>query len=177
MALRKASSYSRKKARPYTRNSKSKAKAYIKTVPIVKIAKYTSGSARDFEENKHPYVVKLMSDEAIQIRDNALEAARMYLVKMMDRGALGQYFLSVKVHPHHMLRENKTAAGAGADRLSSGMTHSFGITIGRAAIVTPGTEIFMISVPNEKAARDARDALVSVSSKMPCRGRIVFERR
>ena len=176
MALRKASSYSRKKARPYTRNSKSKAKAYIKTVPIVKIAKYTSGSARDFEENKHPYVVKLMSDEAIQIRDNALEAARMYLVKMMDRGALGQYFLSVKVHPHHMLRENKTAAGAGADRLSSGMKHSYGIVIGRAAMVKSNQEVFFISCANEKSARIARDALQDIKAKLPCRAKISFEK-
>ena len=68
------------------------------------------------------------------------------------------------------------AAGAGADRLSSGMTQSFGITMGRAAIVNSGKEIFNISCENDKVARIARDALVDVKAKLPCKCRVIFEK-
>lgn len=176
MALRKASAYSKKKARPFTRTSRSKGKAYIKVVPGVKIAKYTGGNERDFNSGKHTYTVRLMATERAQIRDNALEAARMYVIKILDEKAIGQYFLLVKVHPHHLLRENKTAAGAGADRLSSGMKHSYGIVIGRAAMVSPEQEIFFISCTDDRVARIARDALQEIKAKLPCSSKIIFEK-
>jgi large subunit ribosomal protein L10e len=177
MALRKASAYSRKMARPFTRNSRSKARAYIKTVPGVKIAKYVGGMQKDFESGKHPFAIRLITGtQRIQIRDNAIEAARMFVIKMLEENAPGQYFLVVKVHPHHMQRENKSAGGmAGADRISSGMTQSYGQVIGRAALVKPGQEIFFISCANDKAARIARDALIDVKPKIPGGTRVVFE--
>jgi large subunit ribosomal protein L10e len=125
----------------------------------------------------HPYNVKLIAEEWSQIRDNALEACRMVITKRMDEGALGQYFIEVKVHPHHLLRENKSAAAvAGADRISTGMTQSFGVVVGRAGMVHAGKEIFFISCTNEKAARLARDTLIMLRSKVPCKTRVVFEK-
>lgn len=175
--LRKASSYSKKRVRPYTRTSKNKSKAYIKTVPHNKIVKYETGNKEAYTKGQHAFVVKYISNEKVQIRDNALEACRMFITKIIDREMPGQYYFAVKVFPHHILRQNKTvAAVAGADRLSSGMTHSFGSTIGRAAIVVPGKEIFLISCTNEKNARIARDTLAKIKSKIPCIGRIVFEK-
>ncbi len=176
MSLRKALAYSKKKARPYTRNSKRKNQAYIKVLPQNKIAKFHLGSQKDFRDGKHEYIIRFISEERVQIRDNAIEACRMYLTKLLDENALGQYYLAVKVYPHHLLRDNKTAAGAGADRLSTGMSHSFGIVVGRAAIVNPGKEIFMISCANEKIAQIARDALIQIKPKVPCKVRIVFEK-
>lgn len=178
MALRKASSYSKKPARPFTRNSRSKAQAYIKTVPGVKIAKYVGGIQKDFESGKHSYIVRLISGgQRVQIRDNAIEAARMFVIKMLDENALGQYYMVVKIHPHHMQRENKSAGGmAGADRISSGMTQSYGQVIGRAALVKPNQEIFFISCANDKVARIARDALIDIKSKIPGATRVVFEK-
>ena len=177
MALRKALSYSKKPARPYTRTSRKKAKAYIRTVPFSKIVKFNGGDIKGYGEGKHTYTVKLLSEQQVQIRDNALEACRMLITKQLDTHALGQYYLEVRVHPHHLIRENKSvAAVAGADRLSSGMTQSFGVVIGRAAMVRPGGEIFLISCANEKTARIARDTLVMLKSKVPCRTRIVFKK-
>lgn len=130
-----------------------------------------------FRQNKHTHQVRLVAEEWSQIRDNALEACRMLITKQLDTNAPGQYYLEVKVHPHQLLRENKSvAAVAGADRLSSGMTQSFGVVIGRAAIVGAGKEIFFISCANEKTARAARDALVMLKSKVPCKTKIVFEK-
>src|SRR3989344_4546280 len=61
MALRKALTYSRKYARPYTRVSRNKAKAYIKVVPHNKIAKYTLGNEEAFRQGKFPFSVKLIA--------------------------------------------------------------------------------------------------------------------
>ncbi len=175
-ALRKASSYSKKRVRPFTRKSRTAQKSYIKTVPGIKIAKFQMGNIKAGLEMKYPYVVRLVTEEKVQVRDNALEACRMFISKILDRDALGQYYFAVKVYPHHILRENKTAAGAGADRLSSGMKHSYGISIGRAAIVNAGKEVFYVSCENEKAARIARDALTQIKSKMPGKSRVLFEK-
>ncbi len=176
VSLRKASSYSKKKARPFTRKSGQKSHAFIKAVPTSKIVKFTMGDQKSFNEGKHKFVLKLVADEKVQIRDNALEAGRMLINKVLDTDAPGQYFLAVKVYPHHVLRENKLAAGAGADRLSSGMTHSYGQNVGRAAMVGYGKDIFFISALNEKAVKAARKALDMVKAKVPCRTRVVFEK-
>jgi large subunit ribosomal protein L10e len=175
-SLRKASSYSKKKVRPYTRKSGKRKKAFIKTVPASKIVKFQMGSSADFRKGKHKYLVRFVCSEKVQIRDNALEACRTLLNKHLDKHIQGQYFFAIKVYPHHILRENKTAAGAGADRLSSGMKHSFGVTMGRAAIVNPGTEVFFISVSNERTARVAREAISKAKPKIPCKGRVVTEK-
>lgn len=176
MALRKASAYSKKRVRPYTRKSAKKSKSYIRAVPQNKIVKFSMGNTSDFNKGRHKFAVKLLSEEKVQIRDNALESCRMAINKEMDKFAPGNYHFQVKVYPHHILRENKTAAGAGADRISSGMKHSFGITIGRAAIVQPGKEIFFISCVDEASARVARASLNKIKSKVPCRTRMVFEK-
>ena len=175
-SLRKAGAYSKKKVRPYTRTSRNKKKAFIKTIPANKMVKFHSGDMKAHNNGDHKFTIKYICSEKVQIRDNALEASRLLVNKIMDNEIPGQFYFSVRVYPHHILRENKTAAGAGADRLSSGMKHSFGITIGRAAIVKPGKEIFFISCPTERAARAARAALAKVKPKMPCKGKILFEK-
>jgi len=177
MALRKALAYSKKIARPYTRNSRRQDKSYIKTIPYSKIVKFSEGNEKDFKEGKHTYEVSLVSKEKIQIRDNALEACRMAITKVMDEQALGLYFLQIRVHPHHFLRENKSAAAvAGADRISTGMTQAFGVVIGRAAIVKPGQRIIFVSCANEKTAKITRDALTSLKSKLPCKSQVIIEK-
>lgn len=126
---------------------------------------------------KQNYTIRLISEEKVQIRDNALESCRMAINKELDKHIPGNYYFIVKVFPHHIQRENKSAGGqAGADRLSSGMKHSFGITMGRAAIVNPGKEIFVITCPDENSARAAKKALEKIKPKIPCSNRIIFEK-
>lgn len=175
-SVRKASTYSKKRARPFTRISKNRTKAYIKTVPNNKIAKYAQGSIKDFKKGNHPFLISLKSNEKVQIRDTALEACRMFVTKMMETQASGQFYLSMKAYPHHLLRENKLSAGAGADRLSTGMTQSYGIIVGRAALVKPGQTLIFITCANEKAARIARDSLKKIKSKVPCSATVTFEK-
>jgi len=175
-ALRKASAYSKKKVRPYTRKSKIKGKSYIKQVPPNKIVKYNLGNHKSYHEGKFKFILSLVADEKVQIRDNALESCRQILNKTLERGIPKQYYFIIKVYPHHILRQNKTASGAGADRLSSGMKHSFGVIEGRAAIVNPGKVIFFVACETEQGIRVAREAMTMVKSKIPCKSRILFEK-
>jgi large subunit ribosomal protein L10e len=177
VALRKAAAYSKKAARPFTRHSKKSQRSYIKTIPQIKITKFNMGDSQGYERGTHKYAVLMISDQKIQIRDNALESCRMLLNKILERELAGQYYFAIKVFPHHLLRENKIAAGAGADRLSSGMRHSFGIVVGRAAMVRPGQTILFVTTPDERTARIARTAMEMIKAKVPCKTRIIFEKR
>lgn len=172
MALRKASSYSRKYARPNTRVSRKKSRSYVKVVPHNKIVKYTMGTP-----GKYPFLLKLITTEGVQVRDNALEACRMILTKQMDKGAPGDFCLKIIPYPHHIVRENKSAGGmAGADRISTGMTQSFGVAIGRSALVKAGKSIAEIGCANEKAVKVARAAMAMSKAKLPSKMQVVFER-
>ncbi len=177
MALRKASSYTKKHVVPFTRISSKKGKSYIKTVPPQAIVKFSMGSQGMFADGKLPHVLTMIAEEKAQIRHNALEASRQYIHKQLDTLLPGQYFFRVIPFPHHIQRENKMLTGAGADRMQSGMQLSFGKSAGKAAIVKEGSGIFMIAIPSEKATQTARKILKIVKPKLPCRTKIVYELR
>jgi large subunit ribosomal protein L10e len=176
MALRKALTYSKRYAKPYTRVSRAKGKAYIKVVPNNKVVKYQIGNIKAYIDGKYTYQLWMISNEPILIRDTAIEAARQVLTKQLDTKLPNNYYLEVKIHPHHMLRNNKAAAGAGADRLSTGMSRAFGVIEGRAAIVKAGGPLYVVSCDSEQSIRIAREALNMARSKLPCATRIVFQK-
>lgn len=171
--MRRASAYSKKKDTPYTRTSKRKNRAYIKVVPPSKIIKYTMGKPGELE--KLPYRMTILSEEDVQIRNNALEACRQYINKKLEKNVTGSYVFKIVPYPHHIQRENKMLTGAGADRMQTGMQLSFGKTIAKAAIVKKGGRIFFIALPNEKAVRMTRDLIKDVKSKLPCKIKIAYE--
>ncbi|MBU3913211.1 MAG: 50S ribosomal protein L16 [Nanoarchaeota archaeon] len=176
MALRKASSYSKFSARPYTRKSSKKSKSYIKTVPPQKVVKLQMGNISAYNQGKFSIIISLMSTENVQMRDNAIEAARQSIHKELEVAFPNQYYFGVKVYPHHILRENRMLTGAGADRMQTGMTQSFGTTIGRAALVKPNQTIFVIAVNSEKAVQVTRKAISKIKAKLPCKTRIQTEK-
>ena len=135
--------------RPYTRISKFKKKSYIRADPAKVIVRYDMGDDR----KQYDFEISLVSKTDLQIRSNAIESARQTCNRHMEKvlGPMGYYF-KVRVYPHHILRENKIAAGAGADRFSTGMSHSFGIPTGTAAQVSKGQVIASLRV--EKAHLD-----------------------
>jgi large subunit ribosomal protein L10e len=177
MALRKASSYTKKHTVPYTRISSKKGKSYIKTVPPQSIVKFSMGSWPLLSQGKLPHVLTMVAEESAQIRHNALEASRQYIDKQLDTELPGQYFFKVIPFPHHIQRENKMLTGAGADRMSSGMQLSYGKSAGKAALVKEGSGIFMIATMSEKATQTVREILKRVKPKLPCRAKIVYEFR
>ena len=169
MALRKASAYSKKYARPFTRKSKVRKKSYIKTVPNSRIVKFKMGDLKGFESEKYPIVIEVVSKENIQIRENALEAVRQFLNRFLQTKVSKEFYLELKVFPHHILRENKMLTGAGADRMQTGMSRAFGKTMGRAAFLKPGQTILLVGVKTPKQETEARKLISSVKARLPCK--------
>src|SRR3989338_5055042 len=130
VAIRKASAYSKKHVVPYTRISKKKNKAFIKSVPPQKIVKFSMGNEQLYNNGKLNYLLTILSTENVQIRHNALEACRQFINKKLDDNLPNQYLFKVIPYPHHIQRENKMLTGAGADRMQTGMQLSFGKTTG-----------------------------------------------
>ncbi len=155
---------------PYTRKSKYKSKNYVKMSQAPKITQYHSGNpSKQFD-------VKLfvLSERTIQLRDNAIEAARIVANKHLTDAIGDQNFhLVVVSYPHNILREHKLATGAGADRFSSGMQKSFGKPIGLAARIKAGDRIFEIHMQNEHL-QEAKLAAVKIGKKLGIRTRAVI---
>jgi len=161
--IRKFVAYRRLK-RPYTRTSKFKSKSYIRMTPNPKVVRFASG-----DPNKSfDYTLNLLSKADLNIRDNALESARQTSNKLLESYlGLNGFHLKVNVYPYHVLREHSLAAGAGADRFSSGMAHPFGKPIGVAARVRKGQTIFQVRVDKQNLGV-AKQALERASKKLPC---------
>ncbi len=165
--LRKWVAY-RKIERSYTRYSKVRGKAFVKSRPGKKVIKFDMGDLKGGQD-QFDLTLQLISKDAAQIRTNAIEAARISALKLLEKtfGRQGFYF-RIQAVPHHAIRENPLAAGAGADRLSTGMKHSFGKIIGTAAQVEEGKVLMSVSLPKESEAV-ARTALKRASQKLPVR--------
>jgi len=125
----------------WTRHSKTKPrKSFIKAVPHNTLVHMEMGVPRkDYEVE-----VRLVSETPIQLRDNALESARLAVHKYMTKVAEGSYFIKIQPYPHIIIREHKMLSGAGADRLSAGMKHAFGRPSDRAARLRKGQTLFMV---------------------------------
>ncbi len=161
--LRKFASY-RRLERPYTRTSKYKSKSYIRLTPNIKVVGFELGNPK----KQFPYTLNLISKDDLQIRDNALESAKQTSNKLLESTiGVSSYFLKLKPYPHHVLRENPLASGAGADRFSTGMQKSFGKPLGNAARINKGSVIFELSV-DKNNVNLAKQALTRASKKLPC---------
>ncbi len=161
--LRKFICY-RRTERPYTRKSKYSKKNFIKVYPSSRIQRFQTGDPR----RVFRYRLLVKANESVQVRHNALEAARLTANKHMEREVgKGNYFLKMRVYPHHVLRENPLAKGAGADRMSTGMANSFGKRVSSAAQVRKGQPIYELYV-DENGLKAGKLAVKRQSYKFPC---------
>lgn len=169
--LRKWSAY-KTIERPYTRWSKVRGKAFVKSRPGKKVIKFDMGNLKE-GPSYYPLSMILVSKELGNVRSNAIEAGRIALLKRLEAkfGREGFYF-RVGITPHHVIRENPLAAGAGADRLSTGMKHSFGKTIATAAIVEKGKSVYEVYCPIEGESH-VREAFRVASKKLPIRTAVI----
>jgi large subunit ribosomal protein L10e len=149
---------------------------YITGIPGSKIAQYKMGRIGK-DEDEYPVQISLVTEEAVQIRHGSLESARLSanrrLLKVL--GENGDYKMILRKFPHQVLRENKQATGAGADRVSDGMRQSFGKVVGTAARIGANERIFTAWCHPDDAPV-VKDAFRRAYNKMtpPCR--IVVER-
>jgi large subunit ribosomal protein L10e len=124
----------------------------------------------------YEYRVSLISEAPIQIRHNALEAARVAANKvLLDKLGETGYVVRLRPYPHIILRENRMIATAGADRLQEGMRRAFGKPSGRAARIRSGQPILDLYV-NQSHVDLAKEALKVSSSKLAASCRIAVER-
>ena len=148
---------------------------YMGGVPPSRITQFIVGNKSD----KFPIHLYLTANERCQIRHNALEAARITANRFLEKKAgVNDYRLTVRVFPHHVIRENKQATGAGADRVSQGMRRAFGKAVGTAARVEQD-QILMTVETLEKNLEFAKDALHKAAVKLPtpcniCTGGVDF---
>ena len=146
-------------------------RSYVKGVPVGKIHQFEVGNVKG--QNTFPLVYSLAPSADRQMRSNCLEAARQIITKYLAKnlGDMG-FFLKVRLYPHHVIRENPMATGAGADRFSQGMRQSWGKPIGQAARVLSGQKLLTIRVPagQEKVAKEALHRAIA---KLPGMCRVV----
>ncbi|MGC8586819.1 MAG: 50S ribosomal protein L16 [Candidatus Micrarchaeia archaeon] len=121
-------------------------KNYIKALPHTSLLIFKMGV------DKPDYGMKLIleAENDVQLRSNAIEAARQAANKYLEREIPGNYFFRVLTYPHNVLREKRMATGAGADRISQGMTLAFGKPTAVAARVSRGQALFEVKIPSEK---------------------------
>ncbi|HIJ00726.1 MAG: large subunit ribosomal protein L10e [Candidatus Methanomethylophilaceae archaeon] len=157
MARKPAVMYRQVKGQAYTR------KEYMGGVPNPRINQFDMGNPKE----DFPVTVSLCVKNRVQIRHTALEASRIAANRLMSKQVgVANYHLKVKPYPHHVLRENKLATGAGADRVSSGMRHAFGKNVGTAARLEREQEVLTIRC-NPQNFGQAKKALWKAAMKLP----------
>jgi len=159
----------RKVERPWTRVSRRKPrKSFVVGVPYSRIHVFEMGNPdKEFDTD-----LWLVAERSVQIRDNALESARVVSNKFLERTINpDNYFMKILVYPHHVLREHSLATGAGADRYSTGMSKSFGKPKGRAARVKKDQRLILLKL-NKKDLGVGRKALKRADLKLPTPCRI-----
>lgn len=145
-------------------------KEYVGGVPANRIVDFDLGDPNgDFTHELH-----LIVEEHCQIRHIALEAARITANRYISKKAGTRYHLKIRIYPHNILRENKIAVGAGADRISDGMRHSFGKPVGTAARVNVGQKIMTLRTTEDLLVH-AKEALRKAGTKMPVPCRIIIK--
>ncbi len=144
---------------------------YMGGVPASRLTQFVIGN----KSGKFPIQLSLVSNEKCQLRHNALESARISANKALEKHiGSANYRLHIRIYPHIVIRENKQATGAGADRVSQGMRRAYGKPVGTAARVKVN-QILMTLDTSEQFYQPAREALRKASMKLsaPCTINIV----
>jgi large subunit ribosomal protein L10e len=137
-------------------------KNYVRALPHSNLVVFKTG----VESANYNTAVTLQCEQIIQLRSNSLEAARIAAGKFLESNIPNEYWFTVSVYPHNVIREHRMATGAGADRISQGMkVNAFGRPVSVAARVRPGQSIFLIKI-NSDNLDIAKKALKRAKSKL-----------
>jgi len=162
MTRKPARMYRKIEGQVYTRQE------YMGGIPVCRVTQFDTGNLR----TSFPLSLTLAGEEAAQVRDTALEAARVSAVRVLEKFALNEYHLKVRRYPHQILREHKMATGAGADRISAGMRRAFGKPVSHAVRAEIGAELISVYTTQAHLA-DAKEALRKASHKLPVPTRLI----
>ncbi len=142
-------------------------KNYVRALPHTSLLVFRMG----VDSNSYDMEATLDTEIPIQLRSNSIEAARMVANKYLESNIPNMYYFVVKSYPHNVIREHKMATGAGADRISQGMSLAFGTPVSVAARLRARQSVFMIRSNSENAAI-VKHALKRAMSKLSGRYRI-----
>ena len=147
----------------YVRGQLTTRREYIGGVPNSRITQFVLGNRTgDF-----PVELTLTANEQCQVRHNTLESARITLNRSLEKEiGIANYKAVIRAYPHVVIRENKQATGAGADRVSQGMRSAYGKNVGTAARVKAGQIIISVET-TEPYIQQAKAALRKAGMKIP----------
>lgn len=166
MARKPASMYRQITQLAYTRRE------YTGGIPNSQLIQFETGTV----QREYSVTLLLVTNERAQMRAQALEAARIAGNRHLEKHiGKNNYFFRVRVVPHHILRENKQATGAGADRVSQGMRRAFGTNVGYAARVETEQAVFECRTMPE-FVKHAKEAMWKSAMKLPTPCRIVVSK-
>lgn len=157
----------------YTRVANNPQDSFITGIPGSKINRYEMGNL----SAKFDTEISVVTNERIQVRHNALEASRITANKILEeKVGSNNYRFKIRVYPHHVLRENVMATGAGADRVQDGMRRAFGKPMGVAARMRENQAVLSVYInKSEETIRTAKKALKTATMKLPGSMRIVIK--
>lgn len=142
---------------------------YMGGIPTCRVTQFDTGNLKE----SFPVRLSLGCEEAAQVRDIALEAARISAVRVLEKNAPNAFHLKVRRFPHQILREHKMAMGAGADRISDGMRRAFGKPVGHAVRAQIGDELMTVYTTDANIVH-AKEALRKAAHKLPIPTRLMI---
>jgi len=143
---------------------------YVHSKPPIRVTRFTIGETNlDYE-----YKITLVASYSKEVSGKALEAARVTANKVIGADTGQQFLLKVLAYPHEIVRAHRFMGFAGADRLSQGMSRSFGRPTERAAVVKADQPILAIYAM-EPGVETAKKALMRASKKLPLPSRVEVE--
>lgn len=163
MTRKPARMYRKIEGQVYTRQE------YMGGIPACRITQFDTGNLKE----AYPLRLSLAGEEAAQVRDIALEAARVSAVRVLEKHAPNGFHLKVRRYPHQILREHKMAMGAGADRISDGMRRAFGKPVAHAVRTQIGMELLTVYTTPDHL-ETAKEALRKASHKLPIPTRLMI---
>jgi large subunit ribosomal protein L10e len=154
----------------YVRGQLSTRKEYMGGIPASRITQFVLGNKR----GTFPVKLSLIANEQCQVRHTSLESARIAVNRYMEKKVgVTNYKIRIRVYPHVVLRENKQATGAGADRVSQGMRASFGKIVSTAAHVRPNQTIIEVET-SPQFIKQAKESLRKAGMKIPSPCRVLI---
>jgi len=143
----------------------------VKGVPDPKIHRYEMGN----KKREFSGTMALVSNSAVQIRHNALEAARIAANRVLEKFVGRENFmLKIIPYPHQIIREHKRVNVAQADRFQEGMKKAYGKPAYVAARIRNKQPVMIAEVDKDNIEY-AKTALKRASAKFPSTCRIVVK--
>eukprot|EP00477_Mikrocytos_mackini_P000109 GAHX01000114.1.p2 GENE.GAHX01000114.1~~GAHX01000114.1.p2 ORF type:complete len:223 (-),score=38.84 GAHX01000114.1:921-1589(-) len=169
MGRRPHQCYRYQKNKPYPKSR------FNRSVPDPKTRIHDTGNKKA-NPDQLPLCVHLISHEHQQISSEALDAARISVNRYMTKNCgKDSFHYRIRPQPHSVVRINKMLTCAGADRLQTGMRHSYGKSYARVARVTFDQELLSIRTKKSNA-KHVFEALRRASFKFPGKSEIVVSR-